>query len=207
VDTTKVGEVEPLTEKQRRVLEAILRFIEGEERLPSSRELAAELGYHVKTVYQYLLVLERKGYLTRPNGHIRVADPLRERRGIPVVGQIAAGAPILAIENREGLLSLKDLFGEGELFAVRVEGESMRDAGIVEGDFVIVRRTPKLRQGAIGVCYLGEDQEATVKRFAERRACFELIPENPAFSPIAVRKDDPYFRIGGAVIGVIRRLK
>jgi len=76
----------------------------------------------------------------------------------------------------------------------------------LDGDFIIARRNPKIRQGAIGLCYLGEEQEATVKRFRWGPDGIELIPENPALSPIRVRKDDPHFRIGGTVVGVVRRI-
>jgi len=198
--------VGPLTPKQRRVLDAILRFAESEERTPSTRELAAELRCHVKTVYQYLLVLKRKGYVSRRRGHIRLADGLVKGRGIPIVGQIAAGTPISAVENREGALSLRDLFGEADLFAVKVVGDSMRGAGILAGDFVIVRRANRIPQGGLGVCYVGEEQEATVKRFYDRPAGVELVPENPAYPVITIPRNDPHFRIGGEVAGVVRRM-
>lgn len=195
-----------LTERQRRVLDTINAFFEREDRPPTTRELADELSRHVKTVYQYILVLERKGYIERRKGRIHVARELRTDRGIPIVGRVAAGTPITAVENREGSLSIVDLLGRDDVFAVRVEGDSMRDAGILDGDQVIVQVMPQPPVGAICVCYLGEDQEVTVKRLKKRGRGFELIPANPAYKPIRVAGNDPHFRIGGRVIGVVRRM-
>lgn len=195
-----------LTEKQRRVLDVITRFWEHHERPPTTRELADELGCHVKTVYQYIVVLERKGAIERRSGRIHVAPEMRTARGIPVVGRVAAGTPILAVENREGPLSLKELFGSHDIFAVRVSGDSMEGAGILDGDHVIVQAGPEPPFGAICVCYLGEDQEVTVKRLKRRDQGFELVPANDAYQSIRVAKSDPHFRIGGRVVGVVRRI-
>jgi len=199
--------MEPLTEGQERVLREILRFLDAEDRPPTNRELAARLGCHIKTVYQYLLTLERKGYIERRKGYIRVSAEVRERRGIPILGRVAAGVPIMATANREGVLSLEVMFGAGEVFAVRVEGDSMRDAGILDGDLAIVRHSPRVGQGAIAVCYVGSDQEVTVKRLWERGDAFELRPANDACDPLRVPKDDANFRIAGPVIGVVRQLR
>lgn len=195
------------TDNQRRVLEAILRLIDAEERPPSTRELAAELGCHVKTVWQYLSILERKGYLARRKGRIRLSPGLARGRGIPIVGRVAAGAPIFAVENREGALSLEELFGAGgDLFAVRAEGDSMVDAGIFGGDLVVVRSARRVRSGEIAVCYVGEDGDVTVKRLIERPDCYKLMPANEAYEPTRISKSDPHFRIAGKVVGVVRRV-
>jgi len=201
--------MEPYTEGQGRVLQAIIDFFDRHDRPPSTRELAEKLHCHVKTIYQYILALERKGCLRREMGRIRLAPEIRLRRGIPIVGWVAAGTPILAVENREGVLSIEDLFGipVENLFAVRVHGDSMRDAGILEGDFVIVQRSDAVPNGAIAVCYLGDEQEVTVKRLRERPDGYELLPENPAYQPIRIIRNDLNFRIGGEVIGVVRALK
>ena len=198
--------MEAVTERQERVLRVLVGFIEDHDRPPTTRELARALGCHVKTVYQYILALERKGCVTRENGHLRVAAELRRGLGIPVVGRVAAGTPILAVQNREGVLALGDLFGRDDVFAVRVAGDSMRDAGILDGDMVIVRTEADVPQGAIAVCYVGEEQEATVKRLRRRNGGFELVPENEAYRPIRVARDDPHFRLGGRVVGVVRRV-
>ena len=196
--------MEPLTQRQQQVLDLILDFQEREDRPPTSRELARRLGKHVKTVYQYLLVLERKGYIARHKRHIRVAPELRASRGIPIVGNVAAGTPILAVENREGVLSLDDAFGRDGLFAVRVEGDSMRDAGILDGDVAIVRADADVAQNAIALCYVGED--TTVKRLRRTKAGFDLIPENDAYDPLHIPKGANDFRVGGPVVGIVRNL-
>lgn len=196
-----------LTERQKHVLQVILEFFEREERPPTTRELASELRCHIKTVYQYVLVLERKGYLERRKGRIRLAPEMARKRGIPIVGRVAAGEPILAVEHREGTLSIDELFGTGEdTFAVRAEGDSMADAGILDGDWVIVRSGLRIGSGDIAVCYVGEDGDVTVKRLVECSDCYELRPENKAYAPIQVPKDDPHFRIGGKIVGVVRRM-
>ena len=198
--------MKPMTERQERVVRTIMRFFDERDRPPTTRELAARLGCHIKTVYQYILALERNGFVERVDGRVHVVPALRTHRGIPIVGRVAAGRPIMAIENREALLSLADHFGKEDVFAVRVVGDSMRDAGILDGDLVIVRCGADVPSGAIAVCYLGEEQEVTVKRLRQRAGYFDLIPENEEYPRMSVPEDDPYFRVGGKVIGVVRRL-
>ena len=199
--------MEALTKRQRHALEAISRLSRKEARPPTTRELSQELHCHVKTVYQYIVILERKGYIERRKGRIYVTTGVQPDMSVPIVGQVAAGLPITAIENREGALSLEDLFGEEGIYAVRVEGDSMRDAGILDGDFVIVRGAHSIPSGRIAVCYVGEDQDVTVKKLIERNDCFELIPANPEYQLTQIPKNDPYFRVGGEVIGVVRSLR
>ena len=200
--------MEPLTTRQERVLDTILRFLDAEDRPPTTRELASTLSCHVKTVYQYILALERKGYIERRKGHLRVSPEVRQQHGIPIVGRVAAGVPIMALANREGVLSLQGLFSDrGGLFAVRVSGDSMRDAGILDGDLAVVQHEADVPQGAVAVCYVGDEQEVTVKRLWRRKGGFELEPENKACRPIHVAHDDPDFRIGGKVVGVVRTMR
>jgi len=201
--------MEPCTQGQRHVLDVIIGFFERYDRPPTTRELAERLHCHVKTVYQYILALERKGYLHRETGRIRLAPEVRLRRGIPIVGRVAAGTPILAVENREGELSIEEAFGASreDLFAVRVHGDSMKDAGILDGDTVIVQRSDAVPDGSIAVCYVGEGQDVTVKRFRRRRHGYELLPENPAYQPMLIDKDDENFRLAGRAVGVVRVLK
>ena len=198
--------MQPLTQRQHKALEAIVRFVQAEDRPPTMRELAARLRRHVKTVYQYILALEAKGCITRRKGRIHLAPELRRGRGIPIVGRVAAGVPILAVENREGTLSLDELFGSDDVFAVRVTGDSMQDAGIRDGDLAIVRRSDTVPSGAVAVCYVGDDQDVTIKRLRMRRDGIELVPANEAYPPVRVARDDPDFRVGGTVIGVVRRV-
>ena len=198
--------VEKLTERQDRVLQAILRLTEREERPPTTRELAGALGCHVKTVYQYLLALERKGCISRRKGRIHVAKEFRREKGVPVLGHIAAGAPLLAVEQIEGRLSLPDLFGREEgLFALRVRGDSMIDAHICDGDYVIVRQQVQVENGEIGVVLLGD--EATVKEVQVTEQCIRLLPKNPAYAPMEFKPSEVDIRILGKVVGILRRVE
>jgi repressor LexA len=124
---------------------------------------------------------------------------------IPLLGRVAAGAPILAEENIEDTILVDGSFARrGKHFALRVRGDSMRDAGILDGDVVIVRHDAPARSGEIVVAVIGE--EATVKRYFPRRDRILLLPENEDFKPIEVRETDPEFRLAGKVVGVFRRL-
>jgi len=194
-----------LTDKQERVLQTILRFLEREDRPPTTRELARLLGRHVKTVYQHLLALERKGCIERRRGRIRVAPELRHGRRIPLVGHVAAGKPILAVENIEGHLSLEAMFPPEEgLFVLTVRGDSMVGAHICDGDFVIVRQQPTVENGEIGVAIVND--EATVKRIWISDGRVRLAAENPAVPPLAFDAAGADLRIVGKVIGVIRKM-
>jgi repressor LexA len=108
------------------------------------------------------------------------------------------------VEHIEGRLDLGDLFGQEGLFAVRVEGESMRDAGILPGDYAVVRDQRRVASGEVALAYIGEDQDATIKVFRQRGDRVDLEPCNPAFRPIRIGPEDPHFRIGGKVMGVVR---
>ncbi len=124
---------------------------------------------------------------------------------IPLLGRVAAGAPILAEENIEDVLIVDGAFVRpGKHFALRVRGDSMKNAGILDGDIAIVHHDVPLRSGEIAVAVIGE--EATVKRYFPRRDKILLIPENDEYQPIEVRPTDPDFRIAGKVVGIFRRL-
>jgi len=198
--------METLTDRQRRVLEAILHFMETEERPPSTRELATQLGCHVKTVWQYLSILERKGYLVRKKGRVRPAPGLTRGRGIPIVGRVAAGAPILAVEHIDGYLSIDNLFPtDGSCFCLSVHGDSMRNEGILDGDYVIVRQKPDFDDGEIGVATI--DDEATIKTLRRRERLVVLIPANDDYEMMVIDPAEHEFRYLGDVIGVLRMLK
>jgi repressor LexA len=197
--------MQTLTQRQ----QAILGFIEDTVRVdgmpPSVREIATH--FHIaspKGVTDHLAALERKGYLRREPGQARNIRLTYTPDAIPIVGTVAAGSPITALENRDGSVDLPNLFGMGELFAVRVKGDSMRDAGILEGDLVVVKKGGRVEQNGIGVAYL--DGEATVKRVCKKAGGYELIPENPAYEPICVNSDIVHFALAGPVVGVIRRM-
>lgn len=202
-----------LTARQRRILEFIARTADERGYPPSVREIGEAVGLHSpSSVHAQLATLSRLGYLrkdpTRPRA-IRVAmDPqgipvdTRGVRSVPLVGAIAAGAPILAQENVEDTLALPDeLTGSGTLFALRVKGDSMVGAGILDGDVVVVREQPAAEDGEI-VAALVEGEEATVKRLRRKGGRVILQPENPDYEPI--QSDD--VRLLGKVVSVLRRL-
>jgi repressor LexA len=131
--------------------------------------------------------------------------PTAESYSIPILGRVAAGAPILAEENIEDVLIVDGaLVRPGKHFALRVRGDSMKNAGILDKDLVIVRHETEVKSGEIAVVLIGE--EATVKRFFPRRDKILLIPENEDYEPIEVLPTDPEVRVAGRVVGVIRRL-
>ena len=137
---------------------------------------------------------------TTPHRH-RTNEPLE----IPLLGRVAAGAPILAEENIEDTLIVDGaLVRPGKHFALRVRGDSMKNAGIFDGDIVIVRHEAPVRSGEIAGVVIGE--EATVKRYFPRRDKILLLPENDDYEPIEVRPTDPETRVAGKVVGIFRRL-
>ncbi len=200
---------EELTERQRAVLDHIVRMIREEGYPPTVREIAGHFGFRSpRAVSDHLETLERKGYirLMGTARGIQLADGvMRNPDEVPILGRIAAGKPIMSEENYIGTLSMAEMFGgRPDVFALRVEGESMRDAGIFDGDFVVVKQQGSLDPGEIGVAFT--EDGATVKRIYDEGERFRLQPENEAFEPIYVQKDDPNFMIGGRVIGVVRKL-
>lgn len=196
---------ENLTERQRAILDFIEEVIDDSGYPPTVREI----GRHFRIssprgVSDHLGALERKGYIEREPGKARGMRLLRKLSGVPIVGRVAAGNPILAVENVEGRLDMADLFGTRDVFAVSVDGDSMMDAGIFDGDYVVVRRAESVENGAVGVAYI--DGDATVKRIYRTRSGYRLKPENEAFEPIEVDESTGDFRIGGVVVGVVRRI-
>jgi repressor LexA len=204
-----------MTVRQREILEFMRGFSERHGVPPAVREIAERFGFTARAAFDHLKALERKGMLERRVTGKRASRPLvlPERRGaarpqreeIPVLGRIAAGTPILAVENREDAIPLRpDFLGaQGQdVFALRVRGDSMIDAHIVEGDLVIVRRQDSASPGDIVAALV--DGEATVKRFARDGNTVILRPEHPSMKPIIVRGGD--FRVLGKVVGVLRSL-
>ncbi len=213
-----------LTAKQREVLEAVQRWIEERGRPPTLREKAQQMGVSsTNAIRDHLRVLEGKGYLKREARLSRGLEVIRggkadapERppvlRGpdhqlvaIPLVGRVAAGAPILAEENIEDTLYLDKFFvREGDLFALQVKGSSMINAGIFDGDYVFVRQQPVAERGEIVVALIGE--EATVKTYYPENGQIRLQPENDTMEPIIIRRGDPEVRIVGKVSAVLRKM-
>ncbi len=198
-----------LTERQRQILTYIREKIRTSGYPPSVREIGQAVGLRSSsTVHNHLVQLEEKGFLrkdpTKPRaiipvdseGDINVSDTIP----LPVVGSVAAGSPILAEQNIEEYLPVPvDFVGPGSHFILRVKGESMIEAGILDGDYLIVRQQQQANNGEIVVALI--EGEATVKRFYKRDLGIELKPENTSMSSIFVKNAD----IAGKVSGLLRR--
>jgi repressor LexA len=126
-------------------------------------------------------------------------------REIPIVGRVAAGEPILAVENLEGYLWIsEDWVGKGEIFLLKVRGDSMIGAHIQDGDYALVRRQPSAQDGEIVVALV--EEEATIKRFFLQQDSILLQPENQELKPMVLKRNDPSFRMVGKVVGILRRI-
>ncbi|MGD2174369.1 MAG: transcriptional repressor LexA [Candidatus Brocadiaceae bacterium] len=197
-----------LTKRQREVFDFICDVMREETRPPTVREIADHFGFRSpKAATDHLDALERKGYIRRRNRKARNIEVREELnpQGIPLVGRIAAGSPILAVENLEGSLSTNDLFDvDKESFALQVEGESMTGAGILPGDYVVVDSGVEVRNGGIAAVRLGD--EATVKRLFINKNQVRLKAENPEYEDLIVDRNSGEFAIYGPVVGVVRRL-
>jgi len=197
-----------LNDRAREILSFIQRFARERGYPPTIREIGREYGISsTNGVRYYLNLLEKAGYLRRSERISRGIEGVSKpapRGGIPILGRVAAGQPILAEESLEGTLEPGEMFGDASgLFALRVRGDSMIEAGILAGDYVVVRQQEKADSGDIVVALRGE--EATVKYYRPGRGRAELVPANPAYEPIAVDAKSG-FRILGVVRGVIRTL-
>ena len=201
-----------LTRKQQEIYDYILSFTNEHGYPPSVREIGAAVGLKSpSTVHFHMKGLEEAGVIVKAEGKTRAislpgvslgpvaeeADPLANR--VPVVGNVAAGSPILAQECIEDYLTFDTQGLSGEHFALRVRGESMLNAGILPGDLVVVHRQQEARNGEIVVA-LFED-EATVKTYQRKNGQVWLLPENPEYEPI----DGTYAEIIGKVVAVVRR--
>jgi repressor LexA len=212
------GDMRDLTPRQRQILE----FVDEEARRrgypPSVREIGKAVGLtSTSTVHAHLSALVAKGYLLRDPTKPRALGvqfeassgaPLERRpvRHVPVVGDVAAGTGVLAAENIDEVQPLpSDFTGDGPVFMLRVRGESMIEAGILDGDIVVVQRTQDARNGEIVVALAGDDEsadEATVKRFFRENGRVRLQPENSALEPIYAE----HVQVLGRVTGVFRQL-
>ena len=196
-----------MNDRARDILSFIQRFTRDKGFPPTIREIgeAFEIS-STNGVRYYLQILEREGLLKRRSklsrGIETQASSPRPLFGIPILGRVAAGQPILADESFEGRLEPNEMFGDPSgLFALRVRGDSMIDAGIFENDYVVVRQQPQARPGEIVVALI--EDEATVKYYQPRKDRIELVAANAKYSPIVVNKDSG-FRVLGVVRGVMR---
>ena len=214
------GPTKPLTEKQQAILECIARSVEARGYPPSMREIGDAVGLSsLSSVTHQLSRLELGGYIRRDPNRPRALEILvelaetsraledvadtraQEAAYVPLVGQIAAGVPITADQQVEEIVPLpRQLVGDGQLFMLKVAGESMIDAAICDGDFVVVRQQRDAENGDIVAAML--DNEATVKVFKQRDGHTWLLPRNSAFEPIM----GDYAEVLGKVVAVLRSL-
>ncbi len=196
-----------LTPRQKQILEMIQLFIAETGMPPTRAEIAAELGFKsANAAEEHLRALQKKGVLELLPGAsrgIQLKDSLRDQMGLPLVGRVAAGSPILAQEHIEAHYKLDpQLFSPKPHYLLRVHGMSMKNVGILDGDLVAVHRTPEVRNRQIIVARL--DDEVTVKRYRQTGSLVSLLPENDEFEPIEVDLRERALVIEGVVVGVIR---
>ena len=200
----------PLTARQRQILDWIRGYLETNGMPPTRAEIAIGLGFSTpSSAEDHLQALARKGAIEMLPGASRGLR-LKEMPGmplqgaLPLVGRVAAGHPILAVENIESHYRVDPaLFSPRADYLLRVHGESMRDAGILDGDLLAVHRTGEARNGQIVVARVGGD-EVTVKRFRRRGREIVLMPENAAFEPIVIDPRATAFAIEGIGVGLVR---
>ena len=205
-----------LSGKRRQILEFIALQIRDRGYPPSVREIGEAVGLtSSSTVHTHLQVLQREGYLLRDPSKPRAitvsfepgsgaAMGARPVVNVPLVGTVAAGTGVLAEENVDEVMPLpEDLTGPGQLFMLRVRGESMINAGIFDGDFVVVRQTSEVSPGEIVVAGIGDD-EATVKIFSRRGQHIVLTPANPSYEPMVL--EDDAVTIYGKVVTIVRQV-
>jgi len=205
-----------LTARQLQILEFIETQVQERGFPPSVREIGEAVGLtSPSTVHSHLASLQRLGYLRRDPSKPRAIevryDPnsgaaleRRPVRNVPLVGDVAAGTDVLAQENVEELLPLPtDFTGDGDLFMLRVRGDSMIEVGIFDGDFVVVRAQPTADKGDIVVAGIPGD-EATIKTYSRKADKITLIPANPKLEPMVFDADE--VTIYGRVVTVMRKL-
>jgi repressor LexA len=207
-----------LTERQRQILDFLTSYLDAHGYPPTVREIGEAVGLaSPSTVHAHLANLERAGLIKRDPTKPRALEltdrirsqPAEDVHRLPLLGEIAAGSPLLADQNIQEHLAVPDMLarGDGEEFLLRVKGDSMINAGILDGDIVVVHRQPDARNGEIVVALAGQDEradeaEATVKRFFREGGRVRLQPENDSLDPIYAE----YVQVLGAVTGVFRKL-
>jgi repressor LexA len=197
-----------LTPRQRQILDFIREQIEGSGMPPTRAEIAHALGFKsANAAEEHLRALQRKGAIELVPGAsrgIQLKDTLRDQLGLPLIGRVAAGRPILSEEHIEARYQVDPkLFSPPPHYLLKVEGMSMKDIGILHGDLVAVHRTPEVRNRQIVVARL--DNEVTVKRYRQEGSVVWLLPENEDFEPIRVDLKEQSVLIEGVVVGVLRR--
>jgi repressor LexA len=210
-----------LTEKQQAILDFVDKCVKENGFPPSVREIGRQFGIYPATVQDHISALERKGYLQKKRFQSRTLSvPASSRRqadekgvpgvpgipGIPIIGRVAAGLPLLAQENIEEMIQLPKDWAPAGAFLLKVQGNSMEGAHILDGDYVLVHPKETAVNGEIVVALIGD--EATVKRFYRTDRGISLKAENPAYRPIEIeRSEATAFKVIGKVMGVLRVMK
>ncbi|MFH1701521.1 MAG: transcriptional repressor LexA [Candidatus Zixiibacteriota bacterium] len=200
-----------LTRRQQQILDFIEEMVNISGLPPTIREIGLKFSIaSTNGVRSILSALEKKGYIHRQKLVSRGIELIKRSpimfNRIPIVGSVPAGLPITAIENREGEMAVDTAFlPNDKVFCLRVKGESMINAGIFDGDFVLVDKNIDPLKGDIVVAVIGE--EATVKKFYPEKRRVRLEPQNEAFGPIIVDSNTPGFYIAGRVVGLMRRMR
>ena len=197
---------EELTDKQHAVLGVIEAHWRAQGVAHSVAEIASRLGLQKSTTHEHLMALKRKGALVHVEGQGRswrsaAAVPGEAERRVPIVGEVAAGIPLLAHENIEGWVTVSGVREGQTVFALRVRGDSMTGAGILNGDLAIIRQQVVAEDGDI-VLALIDEQDATIKRLRRHGGHVTLQPENPAYDPLTLPADR--VQLQGKVIGLRR---
>ncbi len=194
-----------LTARQSEILELIRGHIADEGCPPTRAEIAGTLGFRSPNAAEdHLRALQRKGYIEIVAGSSRGIRLLDDDFGLPVVGRVAAGEPVLAEQHIEDHQQLEPgLFHPRADYLLRVHGDSMKDAGILDNDLLAVHSTPHADNGQIVVARI--DEEVTVKRFLQHGSIVRLLPENPAYDPIRIDLKNQPLVIEGLAVGVLRK--
>lgn len=198
-----------LTKKQKEFLAYISGYIGEWGYSPSFDEICTHFGFNsYNTVTTYLKILERKGYIRLPQKNLKraveVISPVETRRfELPLLGRVAAGQPIEAVEDPDAVEVPPSMIGTGDFFALKVKGWSMEEDGILSGDIIVVRRQPAVENGETVVALI--DNEVTVKKYYRKKDHIELRPAHKGMESIRVKEGD--LRIQGKVVGVVRHYK
>jgi repressor LexA len=208
-----MGNIRGLTPTQEKILSFLKGYVEKEGFPPTLREIASHFGLKgPRGPQKTLQLLEKKGYLRRVPGNsraIEIVGRLSFSKGrvlaVPIAGTVRAGEPILAIENIEGHIHLdRSLVSSEDVFLLRVQGDSMIEAHIQDGDFALVKPQANAENGEIVVALV--EDEATIKRIFKKRDLIRLEPANPRMEPIVVKKGEKLVSIVGKVVGIFRKL-
>ena len=199
-----------IEENLKNLMDYITEVVSAQGVVPSIREMCANIGVtSTSTINYYLNILEERGYIKRSfnkNRSIELTDKAKQNvtppnmKSVGLVGKVAAGIPILAEENKiDNFMFSKNLFNFENMFMLKVQGDSMIDASILDGDYVVVKQSQEAENGQIVVALVGDG--ATVKTFYKEKDCIRLQPENPLYQPII----SPDIQVLGIVVGLVRK--